>query len=168
MARTYTFFITLYCIVWFFSCRPPLQVHIARVTILRSFGTGHHLYMHMILYEYYYFKCTWRTGIVCVPPVYRELHVGGDGHDGRHGQLRERVGRYVTNRRVGRELHGHAHVVGYAGEHHWRLEKERQVKDYLYIRSGQVGGVRDTGCRTLYFYGRPKKQWKPRTVCAVV
>lgn len=59
-----------------------------------------------------------RTGIVGVPSVYRELHVGGDGHDGRHRQLRERVRRYVADRRIGRELHGHAHVVGYAGEHH--------------------------------------------------
>ena len=64
------------------------------------------------------------TCVIGVPAVGRKVLVGGQRDDGGERELREGVGRDVADRRVGEELHDHAHVVRQRREHHRGLQRK--------------------------------------------
>jgi len=73
------------------------------------------------------------TLVAGVPLVDGEVMVARDGGDGGRGDGRVRVGGHVAHRRVGQELHDHAHVVLHAREHHRRLAHRNNGQSGWYI-----------------------------------
>lgn len=61
------------------------------------------------------------TYIVIVPLVDGIVVIAGDGSDGWNWHCRMCVGSHMSDRRVGQELHDHAHIILGLGEHHWTL-----------------------------------------------
>lgn len=59
-----------------------------------------------------------------VPLVDGEVVVAGDGDDSWGGDGRVGVGREVSHRRVGEELHYHTNIIRRGREHHRGLEEQ--------------------------------------------